>query len=100
VINQTIDEGDTALVTCLTTGKLIPTVSWFFNGVPVEKASTTKYMISEMLLNPIIKNSTLTIMNLTVSDAGIYTCYAANQLSSDSSSGVLTVNCKYCFAIY
>ena len=95
MINQTVNEGDTALITCIATGKLIPIISWYFNGAPVKKANTTKYMISEMLLNTFTKNSILTVMNLTLSDMGIYTCNATNQVSSDSSSGVLTVNRKF-----
>ena len=94
MINQTVNEGDTAIITCLATGKLIPTINWYFNGAPMEKSNSTKYKISEILLNPITKNSTLAIMNLTLSDMGIYTCDATNQVSSDSSSGVLTVNRK------
>ena len=96
VINQMVNEGDTALVTCLASGKPIPNISWYFNDAPVEKANTMKYMISEMFLNPITKNSTLAIMNLTLSDMGTYTCSAVNQVSSDSSPGVLTVNRKCC----
>ena len=49
-------------------------------------------MISMMSLNTTTNSSTLTIMNVQSSDVGTYTCNATNVLSSDTSSGVLTVN--------
>ena len=51
-----------------------------------------EHMISMMLLNTTTINSTLTIMNVQSSDVGTYTCNATNVLSSNTSSGVLTVN--------
>ena len=42
-------------------------------------------------------NSTIAIMNVQSSDVGTYTCNATNVLSTDTSSGVLTVNGKPCF---
>ena len=60
----------------------------------MDKANTMKYIISEMLLNPITKNSTLAITSVELSDMGTYTCDAVNLVSSDSSSGVLTVKSK------
>jgi len=53
-----------------------------------------KYTIIELLLNDIAKRSTLTIENAESSDIGTYTCKAANFPSSDTSSGMLTVNGK------
>ena len=94
VVNQTINEEDTALFTCQATGTPIPNISWYFNGVPVDEANTMKYMISEMLLNTIAKSSTLTVLKVQTSDTGTYTCKAFNFASTDISSGVLTVNGK------
>ena len=42
-------------------------------------------------VNTITINS-ITIMNVESSDVGTYTCNATNVVSSDTSSGVLTVN--------
>ena len=92
--NQVLNEGDTAFFTCQATGIPIPNISWYFNGAPVEKNNTMKYMISDTSLNPIAKNSSLTVVNILPSDNGTYTCVAANFASSDSSSGVLNVNSK------
>ena len=96
VIDQTLNEGDMAFFTFQATGTPIPNISWYFNGAPVEKTNVNKYMISELSFNPTTKNSTLKIMNVELFDIGTYTCDAANTLSSEISSGVLTVNGKYC----
>ena len=92
VIDQTLNEGDTAFFTCQATGTPIPKITWYFNGAPVEKATTIKYVISEMSLNPTTKNSTLTVMILESSNIGTYTCKATNIVASDTSSALLTVN--------
>ena len=80
-----------ASFTCQATGEPVPTISWHFNGVLVDKANTMKYTISMMSLNITI-SSTLTIMNVQSSDVGTYTCNATNVVSTDTSSGILTVN--------
>ena len=100
VINQTVKEEGSVLITCEGSGKPIPSISWYFNGAPVEEVNTIKYKISETLLNPITKISTLAVMSLTLSDMGTYTCNAVNQVSSDSGSGVVTVNSKCQFTNY
>ena len=90
-MDQTLNEGDTASFTCQTTGEPIPTISWYFNGAPVDEANTMKYTMSMMSLNTTTINNTLTIMNVQSSDVGAYTCNATNVVSNDTSSGVLTV---------
>ena len=94
VMDEAQNEGDTASLTCQATGEPVPTISWYFNGAPVDEANTMKYTISMMSLNTTIINNTLTIMNVQSSDVGTYTCNATNVVSSDTSSGVLTVNGK------
>ena len=91
VMNQIQNEGAPAFFTCQATGEPVPTISWHFNGVPVDEANTMNYTISMMSLNITI-SSTLTIMNVQSSDVGTYTCNATNVVSTDTSSGVLTVN--------
>jgi len=49
-------------------------------------------MISDISLNSTVKYSTLTIIDVKLSDIGTYTCVAANIVSSNSSSGMLAVN--------
>ena len=97
VMDQTQKEGETASFTCQATGEPVPTISWYFNDAPVDETNTMKYTILMMLLNTTTISSTLTIMNIQSSDVGTYTCNATNVVSSDTSSGVLTVNgeCYY-----
>ena len=90
-MDQTQNESDTASFTCQATGEPIPTISWYFNG-SVLLVNGMKHMTSLILLNTTTINSTLTIMNVQSSDVGTYTCDATNVLSSNTSSGVLTVN--------
>ena len=89
-MDQIQDEGTTASFTCQATGEPIPTISWYFNGTLSADGAT--HTISETSVNTTTIISTLTIMTVESSDVGTYTCNATNVVSSDISSGVLTVN--------
>ena len=91
-MDHTHNQADIASFTCQATGNPLPTITWYFNGAPVDEANTMKYTISMMSLNTTTISSTLTIMNVQSSDVGTYTCNATNVVSSDNSSGLLTVN--------
>ena len=86
-ITQT--EGGIASFTCQADGDPLPTIRWYFNGAPLDESNTAKYMITERQISTTIN---LDIMNVQSSDVGTYTCNATNVVSSDTSSGVLTVN--------
>ena len=90
VLDQMEDKGDTTSFTCEATGEPVPTISWYFNGFLLADGAT--HTISETSVNITTINSTLTIMSVESSDVGTYTCNATNVVSSDTSSGVLTVN--------
>ena len=93
VMDQTEDEEGTASFTCQATGGPVPTISWYFNGAPVNnETDVDKYDITDMEVDTTTISSTLTIMSVESSDVGTYTCNATNVVSSDTSSGVLTVN--------
>ena len=93
VMDEIQDEGDDASFTCQATGEPVPTISWYFNGIPISNdTDVDKYEISESSVNTTTINSILTIMSVQSSDVGTYTCNATNVVSSDTSSGVLTVN--------
>ena len=94
VMHETQNERDTASFTCQATGEPVPTISWYFNGTPVNEGNTMNYTITMMSLNITTNSSTLTILSVQSSDVGTYTCNATNVVSSDTSSGVLTVNGK------
>jgi len=95
MMDETQNEGDNASFTCQVTGKPIPTITWYFNGTPVDESNTMKYTISMMSLNITTISNTLAIINVESSDVGTYTCNATNVISTDISSAVLTVNCKF-----
>ena len=90
VMDQVQDEGGTVSFTCEATGEPVPTISWYFNSALLINGA--KHTISETSVNTTTISSTLTIMSVESSDVGTYTCNATNVISSDTSSGVLTVN--------
>ena len=90
MIYETQNAGDTASFTCQATGEPVPTINWYFNGALL--VNGMEHMISLISLNTTTNSSTLTIMNVQSSDVGTYTCNATNVVSTDNSSGILTVN--------
>ena len=82
------NETEAVFFSCQATGEPVPTIRWYFNDVPL--TSSTKYEIFPPL--PGLNLLTLRIDNVQSSDVGTYTCNATNVISSDTSSGVLTVN--------
>ena len=92
-MNQTENENAIASYTCQADGEPLPTISWYFNGDQLGPANGTRYMFTNRPSAKAVM-SILNIMNLEASDAGTYTCDATNVVSTDTSSGVLTVNGK------
>ncbi|KAK3749889.1 hypothetical protein QZH41_008268, partial [Actinostola sp. cb2023] len=97
-LNDTKNEGETATMWCEIEGKPLSNVTWKHGNIAISNGGRIS------INNPSIvgrANSTLTISNLVRSDEGSYTCTATNAddtVVSPSSSGRLTVNCKYeCF---
>ena len=88
--DETAIEGTTAFLSCLAMGRPFPTFRWYFNGAPLEMNNTNKYRV-DISLN----FSILAIFNVESSDVGTYTCNATNVISSDTISGILTVNGKF-----
>ena len=84
-MDQILNEGSNALFTCQASGDPVPTITWHFNGVPVDEDNIMKY---------IIISNTLIVINVQSSDVGTYTCNATNIVTTVTSSGVLTVNGK------
>ena len=92
-MDQKRNEGDMASFTCQATSKPVPIISWYFNVTALSNYTiVNKYEILVVEVNITTISSTLTIMNLQSSDVGTYTCNATNVVSTDTSSGVLTVN--------
>ena len=77
---------------CQAIGVPVPYIRWYFNGVMVILSDWSKYNSSSMYLNESIIRSILNIISTQSSDVGAYTCEVENDLGTDQSSGVLTVN--------
>ena len=98
VQNQVENEGDIASFVCQAVGEPFPNITWLFNNVTVNKnTNMNKYNITQTQSS--IETSTvintLRILNVQSSDVGTYTCKANNSISSDLSSGILTVNGEF-----
>ena len=93
VMDQTLNEGSNAVFICNFTGEPVSTIRWYFNGGLLQN-DTTKYIIATYELQ---------VLSVQSSDVGTYTCNATNVVSSNTSSGILTVNgeCVYvhCFSV-
>ena len=68
-VNVSILSGETAVLDCNANGNSTPIVQWKFNIVEILNGS--KYLISEGVLY---------IFNVGLSDIGIYTCTAINEI--------------------
>ena len=98
VQDQVENEGDIASFVCQAVGEPFPNITWLFNNVTVnENTNMNKYNITQTQSS--IETSTvintLRILNVQSSDVGTYTCKANNLISSDLSSGILTVNGEF-----
>ena len=88
MVDRIANETEAVFLSCQATGEPVPTFSWFFKNAPLDVADAMKYEFDFPLPNLII----LRIGDVQSSDAGTYTCNATNEVSSDTSSGILTVN--------
>ena len=93
ISNKTTNETQSVNFTCEATGKPVPNVSWYFNGIMINVSdNSSKYMIISRSLNITTTENTLTVYNVTSSDVGTYNCSATNVLGNDSTSGLLQLN--------
>ncbi|KAK6177079.1 hypothetical protein SNE40_015257 [Patella caerulea] len=81
--NQVTAEGLSVNVSCLTTGKPDPQITWFIDG---QQITDGRYVIQP--------NGDLLIQNVTLSDTGNYTCVAESRLGKETASGMLSVKLK------
>ena len=73
--------GSNVTFTCNTSGKPNPLVQWFKDSI---KVTGNRFRITT--------DDSLIIFNITIEDAGVYTCNATNKFGSVVSSGQLVVN--------
>ena len=98
-IENTIDDeirnySDNVTFLCMTVGEPVPTITWYFNN-SVSIQNTSKYMIVSKSLNITTTENTLTVYNVTSSDAGVFTCESINSVRRTRKSGILTVTSKF-----
>lgn len=79
---------------CQAIGEPVPTISWYFNAIPVNLSDASKYNTFSSI-NGIVVTSLLTIMNTQPLDVGTYTCEAENFIGTVRSSGTLTIHGEY-----
>lgn len=91
VIDQAINEGDSASFTCQATGEATPTITWYCNGILVDETNTQKYITSRTQLSNTTINSSIVIIKVKSTDVGTYACNATDANSTGISSGILTV---------
>ena len=92
------NETNPTIFSCQATGEPVPSISWYFKGVMINTSDVNKYNVSNTLRETTI-TSFFTISNVLSSDVGTYTCNAENIIGIDQSSGILTVNGKFCNSV-
>ena len=92
LVDQIQNEGESASFICRVAGRPVSNIIWRFNSTLLDNEVGAKYTILRTLVSTTTISSTLTIMSVESSDVDTYTCYAANAISTVTSSGVLTVN--------
>lgn len=77
-LNQTVDVGASAILSCQVTGRPYPTIQWNKIG-----GSLTE--------NHVIEDGVLRIQNATIEDAGTYVCVAQNKKGVQQATGIVDV---------
>lgn len=91
----TLDEGETALLSCLGHGDLDVGISWWFNGARVGNTSlTTVYGEDLVKGGRVFMQSFLELCSVTTSAMGGYTCVISNSRRSVNSTVQLNTNSK------
>ena len=81
---------------CQAIGEPFPNITWYLNGVRIDLSNSSKYSSLSVVITDGTTISFLVIINSQSSDVGTYTCEAENDIGSDQTHGILTVNgwCK------
>ena len=88
---------DTVQLNCIGHGSPQPSVTWYYNNAVVGSISTST--------DAYTVNSVLTLPNIALHDAGVYTCTATNVLSTITKNVTATVQgmaiamCYYSFSL-
>ncbi|XP_073252081.1 basement membrane-specific heparan sulfate proteoglycan core protein-like [Porites lutea] len=77
-LNQTVDVGASAILSCQVTGRPYPTLQWNKIG-------------GRLTENHVIEEGVLRIQNATIEDAGTYVCVAQNKKGVQQATGIVDV---------
>ena len=80
-------QGDSVTFECFGTGDPVPTITWTFNNTVLNNSD--KYTINTISDGPDF--GSLTIVDLTYFDRGVYTCNVTNQISYSSNHALLRI---------
>ena len=92
-----IAEGN-ATFTCSAVAHRIHWYRQLENGHLLFLNSTTKYSVTTLSSGTLNQTSKLTVISVTLSDAGTYLCQASGGTTTDSSSAILTILGKFIYA--
>ena len=92
----TIMFGDNLVLVCNVTGKPSPQISWSKDGAVLSPSSRVSILTEGLDNNNYTKRSTLTVLEATSADSGLYTCTGTNTLPNSntvtqSDSSIVTV---------
>ena len=91
-MDYSVDEGSTVLAVCVGTGFPQPSISWTFNGSPLE--NTTRVSIYESTTEAAgmtFVESILEVCSVTLLDGGLFECTVSNTLVNATANFTLTV---------
>ena len=95
-MDTTANITDTILLTCSASGIPLPDISWYKDGSPLDPSAD----ITESTDGVTMKTSILTLDNLVLTDAGVYSCNASHQNSgTDTRNFTFAVQSKNRLAI-
>ena len=85
--------GQTISLYCLASSSPLPHLTSWFNSSDSVISQTNRTLLSNQIDSNVI-NSTLTILNVQLSDADIYKCSFENTISKESRTITLIVKCN------
>lgn len=73
--NASVLENDSVILYCTSSGYPVPGITWYKDGAPLSGASNIN-SVHESLTDVFLVESILNISDVSVNDAGIYTCFS------------------------
>ena len=91
-VDYSVDEGSTVLAVCVGTGFPQPSISWTFNGSPLENNTRVSiYEDTTEAAGMTFVESILEVCSVTLLDSGLFECTVSNTLVNATANFTLTV---------